>query len=411
MRSILEHDQPTEETVRAASHTLDLAEALRVVSVNSSYNASRALSKWLKRGVRLTADGFLAVPFAEVVEATGTDDEPVAALHMALTGDIQGDMLLMFPEAVALELVDIPMSNPAGTTKRLGEFEQSCLQETGNNVGTSFTNSLATWLRLQVVPACPTFVYDMAAAIIQPILAGHAQVADEALVAKTDFELDGRQLDWTFLLLPSVESLALMREHCATDKIRRNALHTIAVNGAFNASRAMSKWLRRGVRLSTEGFVSVPLSEVCDEAHSDETVVGVHLTLGDQMRGHTLLVMPMPTAYKLVDIVTNAKPGTTRQMDEMAVSCLQETGNILSSSFMNSLSKWLDITAEPSAPQVKIDMLEAIFGAVIVEQAKVGDDAFLAKSVFSVDGQWLEWDFYFLPSPSSLRLIEASCDD
>ena len=220
-----------------------------------------------------------------------------------------------------------------------------------------------------------------------------------------------RQLGWPFLLLPSAESLVRMREHCTTDNIRRNVLHTIAVNGAFNASRAMSKWLRRGVRLSAEGFVSVPLSEVCDAAHSDETVVAVHLTLGDQMHGHTLLVMPIHTACKLVDIVTQAKSGTTRQLDEMAISCLQETGNILSSSFMNSLSKWLDITAEPSTPQVKIDMLGAIFDAVIVEQAKVGDNAFMAKSVFSVDGQWLEWDFYFLPSTLSLRLIEASCDD
>ena len=391
--------------------TSDLGEALRIVSVNSSYNASRALSKWLKRGVRLTADGFHAVPFANVAQATGTDDEPVAALHMTLTGDIQGDMLLMFPEAVAFELVDMLMSNPPGTTKCLGEFEQSCLQETANIVGTSFTNSLASWLKLQVVPACPTFVYDMGSAIIQPLLVEHAQVADEVLLAKTEFELDRRQLDWTFLLLPSVESLALMRERCATDNIRRNALHTIAVNGAFNASRAMSKWLRRGVRLSTEGFARVPLSQVCDETHWCETVVGVHSALGHQVHGHTLRIFPVHTACKLVDIVMDQKPGTTRQMDEMAVSCLQETGNILSSSFMNSLSKWLDITVEPSAPQVKIDMLEANFDAVIVEQAKVGDDAFLAKSVFSVDGQWLEWDFYLLPSPSSLRLIEASCNE
>ncbi len=394
-----------------ANGAVDLAEALRIVMVNSSYNASRALSKWLKRGVRLTADGFTAVPFAEVAEAAGPDDEPVAALHMTLGGDLTGDVLLMFQEAVAFELVDMLMGNPAGTTRQLGEFEQSCLQETGNIVGTSFTNSLASWLKLQIVPASPMFVHDLACAIVDPLLANYAQLADEVLLARTEFELDQRQLDWTFLLLPSVESLARMQERCATDNIRRNALHTIAVNGAFNASRAMSKWLRRGVRLSTEGFVRVPLAEVCDEARSDETVVGVHLTLGDQMHGHSLLVMPMPTACKLVDIVTRVKLGTTREMDEMAVSCLTETGNILSSSFMNSLSRWLDITAEPSAPQVKIDMLEAIFDAVIVEQAKVGDDAFLAKSVFSVDGQWLEWDFYLLPSPSSLRLIEASCND
>lgn len=219
----------------------NLADALHTVAVNSAYNASRALSKWFKKGVRLTTDGFQSVPIGEVARSAGNPEDAVIAVHMALEGDITGDLLLIFPEKTAMILVDIMIGSPLGTTTSIGELETSCLQETGNIVGSSFTNCVASWLKLQCIPASPTVIHDMASAVVQPLLVAQASVGDEALIAKTEFELDGQQLDWAFLLLPSEGALSVMRGQCNSDRIRQNALHTIAINGAFNASRAMSK--------------------------------------------------------------------------------------------------------------------------------------------------------------------------
>ena len=121
------------------------------------------------------------------------------------------------------------------------------------------------------------------------------------------------------------------------------------------------------------------------------------------------MIISLDAAKDLVDILTGAQPGSTKEIDDLARSCLQETGNIISSSFINSWAKWLDIHTEPGPPQIQIDLLEAILQSVLVEQAMAGDEAFLAKSVFSVDGRTIEWDFYLLPTPSSIRLIEAAC--
>ena len=63
---------------------IDVADALRTVAVNSSYNASRALSKWFRRGVRLRADGFESIPISELAHVAGPPEEPVAAAHMML---------------------------------------------------------------------------------------------------------------------------------------------------------------------------------------------------------------------------------------------------------------------------------------------------------------------------------------
>lgn len=388
----------------------NLADALHTVAVNSAYNASRALSKWFKKGVRLTTDGFQSVPISEVVRSAGNPEDAVIAVHMALEGDITGDLLLIFPEKTAMILVDIMIGAPLGTTTSIGELETSCLQETGNIVGSSFTNCVASWLKLQCIPASPTVIHDMASAVVQPLLVTQASVGDEALIAKTEFELDGQQLDWAFLLLPSEGALSVMRGQCNSDRIRQNALHTIAINGAFNASRAMSKWLHKGVRLSTEGFERIPLREVCPPGEGDSTVVALHLELGSQLNGHTLMVLSEDTARKLVDILTQQEMGTTKELDEMARSCLEETGNIISSAFVNSWAKWLDIHTEPQPPQLHVDLMEAILSAVIVDQARVSDEVFMAKTSFSVDGKWLDWTYYLFPSPSSLRLIETSVE-
>lgn len=388
--------------------TVELAEALRTVAVNSAYTASRALSKWFKHGVRLTCDGFQSSPIGVVADAVGSPDDPVVGVHMKLEGDVSGDVLLVFPEKTALRLVDIMLDVPEGTTKVFGELEKSCLQETGNIVGSAFTNSLSSWLKLQTIPASPTVVHDLACAVVQPVLIDQAGLGDEALVAKTEFELDKEHMDWVLLLLPSAESLAKMRDHCLNDGIRQNALHTIAINGAFDASRAMSKWLHKGVRLSTDGFAKTPLRELGKNREDSEPVVALHMQLADQLHGHMLLVLPLNSAKALADILMGQPIGTTKELDEMARSCLQETGNIISTSFVNSWSKWLELTTEPQPPQLRVDLFEAILQSMLVEQALVSDEVFMAKTTFSMDGQWLDWDLYLLPTPSSLRLIETS---
>ncbi len=387
----------------------ELAESLRTITINSAYNASRALSKWFRHGVRLNCDGLESITINDAASFVANPDEPLAAVLMPLDGDVGGHILLAFPEETALRLCDIMIGAPEGTTTQFTELEQSALQETGNIVGSAFANSLATWLKTDISPAAPTFAYDLGGAIIQPLLASQAEFADSVLVSRTNFEFDKKHLDWVFLLLPSREALDVMQQQSEGDHVKEKALHTIAINGAFEASRAMSKWLKRGVRLSTEGFERRPLKDVCPPDQSTEPVVAMHTALTEQMGGHAMMMLSMETAYRLVDVLIGQPPGTTTQLDDMAQSCLQETGNIISSSFINSWAKWLEITAEPGAPRVLVDHRESILPSILVEQALAGDEVFLAKTEFNVDGQWLEWEFYLIPAPASLRFIEAAC--
>ena len=110
--------------------TLDqsVADALRTVAVNGAFHASRALSKWLKRGVSLTSTGFDEVAFSDAYSVIGDPESVIAAIHLPLSGDVSGHMLLAFPESVALALADVMMQQPIGTSTVLSEIEQLALE-------------------------------------------------------------------------------------------------------------------------------------------------------------------------------------------------------------------------------------------------------------------------------------------
>jgi chemotaxis protein CheC len=392
-------------------HSLvEVSDALRTVVVNSAYNASRALSKWLKRGVRLRCDGFETVHISRLAGAGFSPDDVVIGVHLPLMGDLSGDVLMLFPEQVAFRLVDLLIGLPLGTTKTLDDLESSALQETGNIVGSSFANSLAMWLKLSTIPHAPVVALDLASAVIDPILVSQASVSDEALLSKTEFEIDGHRMEWVLFVLPSPAALEIIRRKCEGDQIQERALLTIAINGAFAASRAMSKWLKHGVRLTTEGFSRVALNEITGTVDNDEPVVALHLHLADELQGHALLTIPHSTALRFVEILMGMPEGAVTELDEMAESCLQETGNIVSGAFVNSWAKWLDLRSAPRPPQLQVDLLPAVLDSVLVEQAAESDEAFMAKATFSINDRWLDWNFYLLPHPSSMRLIEAAME-
>ncbi len=388
--------------------TMAPTEALRTVAINGAYNASRALSKWLHRGVRLTCNGFRSVPIADAGLAFGDAETVVAAVHLPLAGDVTGHMLLAFPEETATALVDLIMQAPSGTTIQLGELEQSCLEETGNIVSTAYANSLSKWLDLHIEPRVPSFAFDMACAILDPLLMDLAGFGNEIYVASTEFLLDGKRFEWGFMLLPSHASFAVMESRCNQESVRAEALQTIAINGSFDASRAISKLLRRGVKISTEGFVRMALDDVGAHFRDDDEILAWHLDLGTHLHGHALLVMNNPNALRFSDLILQQPVPTTTKLGELEESALQEGANIIGSAFLNSWSTWLDIEIVPGAPQFVHDAPDAVIGSVLAEQAMVGDDVFLTQTDFVVDGQTVEWMFLLLPAPSAMRLIDSS---
>ena len=170
-------------------------------------NVSRGLTEMFSADVVVTAMQVLALPLGEVGNLLGDPEMEVASVYLAAEGDVRGQMLLLMRYPTALELCDVLLEQPSGTTTELGEMEVSALGEVGNIVGSFFLNSIAEaqGLRLQVTP--PGVFLDMAGAAINVALLEVAMYADEALVIDANFEHKGRHLPAWFLAFPEPNQL------------------------------------------------------------------------------------------------------------------------------------------------------------------------------------------------------------
>ena len=59
----------------------------------------------------------------------------------------------------------------------------------------------------EVLPSPPAFARDFAESLLEFALMEQVMVSDEALLARTEFRIDGAPVDWTLLFVPDAESL------------------------------------------------------------------------------------------------------------------------------------------------------------------------------------------------------------
>ena len=153
--------------------------------------------------VQVTALQTRYVPARDAAYLLGGPEKDTVGIYLGVNGSATGHVLIVFEPNTALGLVDILLETAPGSTKVIGEIEQSALGEVGNIMGSSFLNTLAdvSGLDLRITP--PSVLKDMAGAILDPALAEIMQETDTLLIVETIFGIRSRQINGTFLVLPN----------------------------------------------------------------------------------------------------------------------------------------------------------------------------------------------------------------
>jgi chemotaxis protein CheC len=137
------------------------------------------------------------------------------------------------------------------------------------------------------------------------------------------------------------------------------------------------------------------LSEVA--GNPEDLVVGIYISATGDMTGHALLVFPYESALHLVDMLTNQTLGTSKHMDEMERSVMQEIGNIVVSSYLNALSDFFGKTVLPSCPSVAIDMAAAVVDSVLLNTGHFDDDTISIVTRFAGCKRVIRGFFMYIP--------------
>ncbi|NOH12152.1 MAG: hypothetical protein HND51_10935 [Chloroflexi bacterium] len=193
-------------------NTSEMQPFMEIVAHEGLNNAAKGFGSMVGTPFKVSASEVSTVPVEEIPFLAGGPENEIVGIYLHAEGDVAGQILLMFPVEKALELVDLLMEQPEGTTQELDTMARSALAEVGNLVGSFFLNSVASLTGLDTRPSPPAIVVDMVAALLSMVTATCATMGDEALMIKGDFSQIDRGTQLQFWVMPDPDTLGKINE-------------------------------------------------------------------------------------------------------------------------------------------------------------------------------------------------------
>lgn len=141
-------------------------------------HAATAMGQLLERTVMISVPTVREVDGEALAQLAGDPEALVAGVSFHVVGDASGRILLWLPRKAAVELVDVLLRNPAGTTKVLNDLGHSTVKETGNIMASAYLNGLSEFCGLLLLPSVPNLVFDISQAVLEQAVDGVERTAD-----------------------------------------------------------------------------------------------------------------------------------------------------------------------------------------------------------------------------------------
>lgn len=188
------------------------------------------------------------------------------------------------------------------------------------------------------------------------------------------------------------------------DERRLDILREIFTVGAGHAATALSQLTGRRIDLEVPRVRFESVEEVPRIAGGAETVVaGLYFHILGDARGVILLILPEESARSMVHIVCGGEPPDLES--PIAISAMQEIGNILASAFLSAVGQLSGLSLIPSVPGYARDMAGSILDLVLIELSRLADTALVVETVFGEQGEGVRGHFFLLPDPRTLEAM------
>lgn len=185
----------------------DLLEMVKAMASKGMNNAAHGFSGMIGRQIQFTKPVAKLVPILTIPEIVGRLEDDAVGIYLRFQGDMMGQIMMIIPHQKALELVDLLMDVPKGTTRHLGPLERSALGELGNLCGSFFLNSLAGAVEADFRPSPPAVMVDMIGAILDIVVVTTGGVGEHALLMQANFADGPRSVEADFWVIPDMNAL------------------------------------------------------------------------------------------------------------------------------------------------------------------------------------------------------------
>lgn len=182
--------------------------------------------------------------------------------------------------------------------------------------------------------------------------------------------------------------------------------------GAGHAATALSRLLDKKVDMKVPSVQVVSFNEVMDLLGGSENVVAsVFLRVEGDAPGSMFFILSLEQASRFIQYLTKDPTFSMESppYSEIAISALQELGNILTGSYLSSFSDFTKLNLYPSVPAISVDMIGAIISFGLIELSTVSDYAIVIDTALIEEDQPIsesvKGHFFYLPDPDSFSII------
>lgn len=186
-----------------------------------------------------------------------------------------------------------------------------------------------------------------------------------------------------------------------------DVLKEIGNIGAGNATTALAQLLNQKVDMRVPKVALLEFSEVGEAMGGEEQLMaGIYQLVEGDITGSIMFLLEEKSARTLVSSLMGTPP-SDGPFTEMELSALKEIGNIITGSYLSSLSMLTNLKIISSIPAISIDMAGAIMSVPAIEFGALGDKILLIQTAFSDDVQ-LDGYFILVPDLESYDKILSS---
>ncbi len=115
-----------------------------------------------------------------------------------------------------------------------------------------------------------------------------------------------------------------------------------------------------------------------------------------------MFILDIKSAINLTDMLLS-RESDSEELDDMAMSALSEVGNILASSYVNSLSAMTNLKIAVSVPSLAIDMAGAILSVPAIQFGQVADQILFIETMFAEGDNYVKGNLFLLPDMNSFE--------
>lgn len=178
--------------------------------------------------------------------------------------------------------------------------------------------------------------------------------------------------------------------------------------GSGNAATALATMISKRVDMNVPQVKILEFQDVPKVLGGEETpVVGIYFEMLGEIVGNILFVLDLDSAKNLTNILFG-REDSTNNLDEMDISALSEIGNILASSYINSLSGLTGLKLAVSVPSLTIDMAGAIISVTAIQFGYIADNVIFIETEFEEGNNTVTGNLFMIPEIESFGILLKS---